>query len=43
MTSNSWIGNTAGSSDSAVKLFLIGAPTQDANGVTTYSNKDVYI
>ncbi len=34
--------NTAGSSNSTSKMFLIGATSQDAFGVTTYSNTAVY-
>jgi hypothetical protein len=34
--------NTAGSFDSASKMYLIGAPAQYAAGVTTYSNSKVY-
>lgn len=35
--------NTAGSSQSASKLYLVGAQTQNANGVETFSNSDVYM
>ena len=34
--------NTAGSSNSASKLFLIGTGSQSASGVTSYSNSAVY-
>ena len=34
--------NTAGSSDSTSKLYLVGATSQSSAGVTTYSNANVY-
>ena len=34
--------NTAGSSNSTSKLFLVGAASQSSAGVTTYSNANVY-
>lgn len=34
--------NTAGSSNSADKMYLIGAKSQSSTGVTTYSNSGVY-
>ena len=34
--------NTAGSSNSTSKLFLIGTESQSASGVTSYSNSAVY-
>ena len=34
--------NTAGSSNSTSKLYLVGATSQSSTGVTTYSNADVY-
>ena len=35
--------NTAGSSDSASKLYLVGADSQSSSGVQTYSNSAVYM
>ena len=35
--------NTAGSSNSVSKLFLIGASSQSPTGVQTYSNSDIYM
>ena len=34
--------NTAGSSNSTSKLYLVGATSQSSAGVTTYSNANVY-
>lgn len=34
--------NTAGSSNSTSKLYLVGATSQSSTGVTTYSNTNVY-
>lgn len=34
--------NTAGSSNSTSKLYLVGATSQSSTGVTTYSNANVY-
>lgn len=34
--------NTAGSSNSTSKLFLVGAASQSSAGVTTYSHANVY-
>ena len=36
------IKNTAGSSNSTSKLYLVGATSQSSTGVTTYSNANVY-
>ena len=35
--------NTAGSSESKEKLYLIGAPEQTESGTTTYSNSNIYV
>ena len=35
--------NTAGSSDSTSKLYLVGAGSQSSTGVQTYSNSNVYM
>ena len=43
MNSISGPKNTAGSSDSTSKLYLVGAGSQSSTGVQTYSNSNVYM
>lgn len=35
--------NTAGSGDTTSKIYLIGATSQNANGIQTYSDSEVYV